>query len=219
MLLLRAPRGQTSLMKSDLLDLLREREIVHPTRIASVEASHRRLRLTITGYPWWRNTETAEDEQIFFSFEGVEEGLLDARTLLDFDEDEALEFFNVARLPDQGWADGGMSFATYCSEPLPEPLTLYAAVADYLWDAGAPRSARDYLNVPEGSLARFCALTRERSYLVAQAPEPLHLLIGAELRRQNVTHNVIANERPMTKGLFIQIGGMSFVCESATAEM
>jgi hypothetical protein len=206
-------------MRSDLLELLRQREIVHPTRIASVEASHRRLRLTIAGYPWWRTTEEAEDEEVVFSFEGVTDGLLDAQTLLDFEEDEALELFSLAPLPDQGWADGGTSFATYCFHPLPEPMTLYAAVEDYLWNAGAPRSARDYLNVPEGSLARFCALTGEGSYLVAQAPERLHRLIGAELRRQGVTHNVLANERPMPRGLFVQIGGTSFVCESATAEL
>ena len=206
-------------MKTDLLDLLRQREIVHPTRIAAVEVSHRQLRLTIAGHLWWRETERTEDEQVVFSFEGVEEGLLDAETLLDMEEDEALELFEVSPMAEQGWAHGGTSYATYCSEPLPEPLRLYAAVEDYLWDVGAPRSARDYLNVPHGSLTRFCELTKAGSYLVAEAPEHLHHIISAELLRQDVTHNVIANERPSNHGLFVQIGGTSFVCESATAEM
>lgn len=209
----------TARMKADLLDLLRQREIVHPTRIVAVEANHRQLRITIAGYPWWRATERAEDEQIVFSFDGVEEGLLDAETLLDREEDEAMEVFLVSPLAEQGWAYGGTSFATYCSEPLPEPLRLYAVVEDYLWGVGAPRSARDYLNVPDGSLVRFCELTRTGSFLVAEAPQALHNLVTAELLRQNVTHNVLTSERPSNQGLFVQISGTNFVCERATAEM
>ena len=152
-------------------------------------------------------------------FEGIEEGLLDAETLLDMEEDEALEVFCVSRLSEQGWADDGTSYSTYCSEPLLHPLTLYAAVEDYLWEVGAPRSARDYLNVPDGSLARFCELTKSRSFLVAQAPQHLHTIITTELLRQNVRHNVLTIERPSKQGFFVQIGGTNFVCERATAEI
>jgi hypothetical protein len=206
-------------MKADLIELLGQREIVHPTRIVAVEASHRQLRVTIAGYPWWRATQREEDEQVVFSFEGVEERLLDAETLLDMEEDEALEFFSVSPLPEQGWAYSDTSYATYCSEPLPEPLRLYALVDDYLWSVGAPRSARDYLNAPDGSLARFCELATSSSYLVAEAPEQLHHMILAELLRQGVAHNVIASKRPANDGLFVQMGGTSFVCRSATAEI
>lgn len=206
-------------MKPDLIELLNQREIVHPTRIVAVEAGHRQLRITIAGYPWWRATEREGDAQVVFSFEGVEEGLLDAETLLDMEDDEALEFFNVSPLPEQGWAYSGTSYATYCSEPLPEPLKLYALVDDYLLSVGAPRSARDYLNAPDRSVARFCKLATSSSYLLAEAPEQLHQMILTELLRQGVTHNVIASERPANQGLFVQMGGSCFVCRSATAEM
>jgi hypothetical protein len=206
-------------MKADLLDLLRQRHIVHPTRIAAFKARHRQLRITIAGYPWWRPTEQTKEGQVTFSFEGVEEGLLDAETLLDMEEYEALEMFHVSPLSEQEWADGGTSFATYCSEPLPEPLKLYALIEDYLWRAGAPRSARDYLNVPHGSLAGFCEVTRTGSYLLARAPERLHNIISAELLRQGVRHDVLTSERPPTQRLFVQIGGSSFVCETAIAEV
>lgn len=206
-------------MKTDLLDLLLQTEIVHPTRIVAVEARHHELRITIAGYPWWRGTEGGEEEQIVFTFEGVEEGLLDAETLLDMEEDEALEVFRVSSLSGEGWANEGTSYSTYCSEPLPHPLRLYAAVEDYLWEAGAPRSARDYLNVPEGSLSRYCELARASSFLVAEAPQRLHIIITTELLRQNVRHNVLTSERPLKQGLFVQIGGTNFMCERATAEM
>lgn len=206
-------------MKTDLIDLLGKTEIVHPTRIAAVEASHRELRITIAGYPWWRPGTGGGEERIVFSFEGVEEGQLDAATLLDMQEDEALEVFLVSRLADEPWADTGTFYASYCSEPLPDPLRLFAVVEDYLWDAGAPRSARDYLNVPCGYLSRFCDLAGTASFLVAEAPKHLHDMIIAELRRQNVTHNVLMSERPSKRGVFVQIGGTSFVCEGATAEI
>lgn len=145
--------------------------------------------------------------------------MLDAETLLDMEENEALEVFRVSSLSEEPWADGDTFYATYCSEPLPHPLKLYAAVEDYLWDAGAPRTARDYLNVPAGSLSRFCAITSTASFLLAQAPQHIHEIVLAELQRQNVSHNVLTSERSSRPSLFVEIGGTSFVCERATAEM
>ena len=218
-LLSRGYRGQLLRMKTDLLDLLNQAKIVHPTRIVAVEASHHQLRITIAGYPWWRNDPGGDEEQIVFSFEGVREGLLDPETLLDMEEDEALEVFEVSSLSEEGWAESGTSYATYCSEPLPHPLKLYVIIEDYLWDAGAPRSARDYLNVPNGSLSHFCEIASTSSFFVAQAPQNIHDMILAELQRQNVSHNVLTSERASNRNLFVKIGGTSFVCERATAEM
>src|SRR6476661_7140904 len=104
-------------MKTDLIDLLRKREIVHPTRIVAVEGGHRQLRISLEGWPWWRDGPTDREERILFSFEGIEEGLLDAATLLDIEEDEALELCSVSPLSEMPWAAGGTSYATYCSEP------------------------------------------------------------------------------------------------------
>jgi hypothetical protein len=208
-------------MKADLLDLLRQREIVFPTRIAAVEGGHRQLRVTIAGCPWWRETEMGErlqEEQIVLLFEGIQ-GLLDAETLLDWEYDEALESFEVSPLSEQRWANGLTSYSTYCSERLPDPLRLYSVVADYLWEAGAPRSPRDYLNVPHGTLASFCAITATTSYLLARAPEYLHQMISAELLRQNVRHNVLTEKGRPDDGLLVQLGASSFMCANATAEI
>ncbi|HEY0086328.1 MAG TPA: hypothetical protein VGB65_10510 [Allosphingosinicella sp.] len=205
-------------MKTDLLDLLNQTEIVHPTRIVAVETSHRQLRITLAGYPWWRNDPGGEEGRIVFLFEGVGEGLLDPQTLLDMKEDEALEVLEVSSVSDHLWADDGTSYSTYCSEPLPHPLKLYAIIEDYLWNTGAPRSARDFLNVPEGSLSRFCQLANTSSFLVAQSPQHVHEMVVAELQRQNVSHNVLTSEGSSSRNLFVKIGGSSFVCERATAE-
>lgn len=218
-MLLPADRGQLLQMKVNLFDLLRQREIVHPTRITAIEAGNRQLRVTVFGYPWWQSVISSNEGRIAFLFEGIKEGLLDADTLLDMEEDEALEVFRVSPLSNEQWATVGKSYAIYCSSPLPEPLKLYALVEDYLWNIHAPRSARDYLNVPNGSLTRFGEITKSSSFLVAKAPERLHQIISAELQRQNVRHNVLTSTRPATHNLFVEMGSASFTCERATAEM
>ena len=134
-----------------------------------------------------------------------------------WDCDEPVHF-HVSPLSEQGWAHGRTSYGTYCSEPLPDPLRLYAVV-DYLWEAGAPRSPRDYLNAPHGTLASFCAVTKTSSYLLARAPEHLDQIISAELLRKNVRHNGPAHKDRPDDGLFGELGGSSFVCQNATAEI
>jgi hypothetical protein len=205
-------------MKTDLLELLNRTNIVHPTRIVGIEASHLQLRIKVSGNQWWRSDVGAGEGQIVFTFEGIGEGLLNPETLLNMEEDEALEIFEVSLLSEKEWAKAGISFATYCSEPLPHPLQLYLIIEDYLWNAGALRSARDYLNIPNGSLLRFCEIAGTSSYLLAEAPPKIHELVAAELKRQNVSHNVITSERTSNQTLLVQIGDTSFVCERATAE-
>ncbi len=205
-------------MKTDLLELLNRTNIVLPTRIVGIEASHLQLRIKVSGNQWWRNDVRAEEGQIVFTFEGIGEGLLNPETLLNMDDDEALEIFEVSLLSEKEWAKAGTSFATYCSEPLPHPLQLYLIIEDYLWNAGALRSARDYLNIPNGSLLRFCEIASTSSYLLAEAPPKIHELVLEELKRQNVSHNVIISERTSDQTLLVQIGDSSFVCERATAE-
>lgn len=205
-------------MENDLIDLLRARRIVHPTRIAAVQIEHRQLRLTITGTPWWRDAARSQEEQITFSFDGVGEGLLDPETLLDMEEDEALEVISVSPLSQEGWADKGARYDTYCTEPLPKPMSLYAAVEDYLWSADVPRTARDYLNVPDGSLSRFCAIATTSSFLLARAPQEIHRIVLEELQRQKVSYNVLTNEQRPDDRLLVRIGGSRFICSRATAQ-
>jgi hypothetical protein len=87
----------------------------------------------------------------------------------------ALHAFEVSPLSEKGWAATGPYFATYCSEPLPHPLKLYAIIEDYLWDAVAPFSPRDYLNM--SSLSDFCQIASTSSFLVAEAPLHIHEMI------------------------------------------
>lgn len=213
------PRPLLSGMSIDLLDLLRTREIVHPSRITAAELSHRQLRVSISGYPWWLSDGERKEGTMVIVFSGVREGLLDVGDLLDFDDDEALDqSIGVSELSDLEWTDKGTGYAIYCTEPLPDPLGLYAAVEDYLWSVSAIRSARDYLNMPQGSLARFCNLVEANLYLVGSAPSNLADIIVAELQRRKVKYSLVATSRTSHDGLFVELGGSRFICDSATAE-
>lgn len=75
---------------------------------------------------------------------------------LDSEYDEILEFFDISPLVEHDWAQP-YGFEIYGSAPLPEPLSLYARVEDYLWEADASKTARDFLNMGNGGLLKnFC---------------------------------------------------------------
>lgn len=204
-------------MNVDLIKLLATRPIVHPNRITAVETADRALRITVTGFPWWAGRPTESVGEIIFNFEGLREGQLDTDSLLDFNDDEILEVFQVNPVSEQPWADIGTWFSTYCSTPLPHPLDLYAELEDLLIHVGAPRSAKDYLNAPNGSIRKFCEVTQASTYLLCKCPRVIHEIVLRELERQGVKFSVIENERPSTEELFVQIGGSSFICQKATA--
>jgi hypothetical protein len=215
-----APRSrseQKSVMIVDLIKLLASRSIVHPNRITAIETAHRALRITVTGFPWWTDRPTGSVGQIIFEFEGLGEGLLDTDSLLNFDEDETLEVFEVTPVFKQPWAGVGTWFSTYCSTPLPHPFDLYAELEDFLVHADAPRSARDYLNVPDGSIRKFCEVTQANTYLLSNCPRAIHEIVLRELERKGVKFSVIETERASTGELFVRIGRSAFFCQRATA--
>nr|WP_295371643.1 hypothetical protein [uncultured Sphingosinicella sp.] len=201
-----------------LTELLRSREIIHPSRLSSAILSNRELRLTVTGHPWWREDKwTGSEEQLVLVFRGVAGGSLDTGTILDFEEDEALEEFQVGALDEHEWACPAI-YSVYCHAPLVDAFRLYALVEDYLWEAGVPTSAREFLNMDTGQLQRFQEITASTSYLVARGPEAIRQIVSDELMRQSVPHNVLTNSLPQADLLLVRLGGSHFFCEEAIAE-
>jgi hypothetical protein len=200
------------------IQLLRAREIVHPSRIAGITAYDRKVRVEIAGYPWWLDeTARGHEATITFTFEGIAEGWLDPTTIFNFDDDEALEVFVIDMLIDHEWALPH-NHEVFCSAPMPDPLALFERVQDYLWRNDAFLTARDILNLPEGLLSRFRAITAGNSYLVGRGPESVRQIICAELLRQDVAHNVVSHILEPKELLLVRLGGSQFVCENAMAE-
>ena len=200
------------------IQLLRSREIVHPSRIAGITAYDRKVRVEVAGYPWWlAEADRGHEATITFTFEGITGGWLDPTTIFDFDDDEALEVFEIDKLSDHGWALP-KEHEIFCSAPMREPLALLECVEDYLWKNDALLTARDFLNLPEGLFSRFREITAGNSYLVGRGPESLRQIICAELLRQDVEHNIVSHSIESKDLLLIRLGGSQFVCENAIAE-
>jgi hypothetical protein len=71
----------------ELIDLLSERQIVHPSRIVSSTFQGGEVRLSIEGYPWWQGSLSHDPSRILFRFSGLTSGNISLITLLNDGDD------------------------------------------------------------------------------------------------------------------------------------
>jgi hypothetical protein len=208
-------------MRVVLRELLHNCEIVHPSRLTNISATGRELSLCVEGHPWWREKQEQHGEgKITLVFEGVADAHLclgDLFSEWNSGADEFLEEFSVLPVSRPSWA-GPNDYTIYANAPLPEPRTLHAILEDYLWMADATKSARDFLNMPDGLIASFIDISASDSYMVAQGPLAIREIVTDELKRQSVPHNVLQAAPRWTDRLIVHIGGSAFLCGAAYAE-
>jgi hypothetical protein len=203
-------------MVIDAIQLLSERQIIHPSRIVSASLADREFRLSIAGYQWWRDTTGDNEGQITFRFSGVTRGHLNLPALLDKEEIEWLEEFVISPTSTLDWA-GPNQFQIYCSAPLADPLAVYAIVENYIFASRAHRVPGDFLNGAD-RLSRFLEFTSSSGYLLASGPEAIRSLVVGELKAQSVPHTVIEAKGHPEARLFVRLEGSAFFCASALAE-
>jgi len=136
--------------------------------------------------------------------------------LMDHDWDEALEDFEIGLTSTLDWAQPNQ-FNIYCSAPLPQPLTVYTAVENYLLTARASRKPGDFLNGAD-RLDEYLKITASMGYLLATGPASIHDLVVRELHAQSVPHTVLATIGKAEGRLFVRFGCSTFFCETALAE-
>jgi hypothetical protein len=203
-------------MQVDLVELLQSHPIVHPSRIASATFETGQIVLTIEGYPWWRDSaDFSAEDRITFRFGDVTSGEVDPVGLLDADDDEALEDFEIAETSALGWAQPAR-FNIYCSAPLPHPLDIFTALEDYL--RGSQRRPADFLNCGD-ELANFLRMTASPGYQLARVPEAIRKLLQAILVTQDVPHTIIETAGNCEGKLFVRLAGSAFFCDTAVAEL
>jgi hypothetical protein len=203
-------------MVVDAIQLLSERGIVHPSRVVSSILAAREFRLSIAGYPWWRNTVGDDEGKISFRFSGVTRGQLDLTALLDHEEIEALEEFEISLTSTLAWAKPSQ-FQIYCSAPLLRPLTVYTIVEDYLLASKAHRTPGDYLN-GAARLSQFLEIATSNGYLLATGPESIRRLVVSELEAQSIPYTIVETTGRPEGRLFVRLEGSAFFCETAVAE-
>ena len=202
-------------MRVDLVELLAERSIAHPTRIERAVICRNRLELTVSGHAWWSDAGAGDpSSQVALVFEELSGGELPVCLNDPYDED--LEAFWVQRLAGVGWAQPDTN-AIYCNGPLSDPVSLYSKLQAYLVAADAFKGPSDFLNQGE-VLARFAKITSGKSYLLARGPDVVCRLLCDELGAQAVSHTVIAHSRPPEDRLWVRLNGSGFLCARAWAE-
>lgn len=203
-------------MRQDLVQLLRDRSVGHPSRVVAATLEGCDLRVRARGWPWWSDkADTGRDHAVEFIFGGVGDGVID---LPDFDaEHDALEPFSVVPSDDLPWAQQNGS-AVYCNAPLPKPLEVYLAVHDFLASHGAFRRAWQFLNCPDDErLAPFVQITQSSSYLLGRFPPAIRNLVCVELESQGVTYSELPTVFEKPGRLLVTIGMSQFFCETADA--
>ncbi|MDI1365714.1 MAG: hypothetical protein PSX79_12775 [bacterium] len=206
-----------AMTRVDLVSLLSERKVVHPTAIARGVLEGRNFRVVVVGHPWWRCDPAPKSENVIhLIFENISQGLLDL-PLTDEDWDEGLDTFSITGLEGVAWAQPSLR-QIFCSAPTPDPIRFYALLTAYLKAEGAFTSAAHYLN--GGSEPhRFVETLGSPGYLIATAPEAIARIVCAELDRQGVPHTVqgSVSTTPDTR-LWVKLGDANFVCGRAFAE-
>lgn len=200
-----------------LLELLSKKTLSHPTTVTVAHLADDSLRLTVRGYGWWKDQPTMANGDAILSFTGISRGALEVPTLLDPEDDEALENFEVTQSDDLDWAQP-VTFSIYCSEPLPEPLAIYDVVERWVERSGGVKAVRDFLHGAT-RLSAFLTYTNTNFFMLAQGPESLRPLLADELKRQNVKHQFEPNGGRQESRYFVRLSAETwFFCESATLE-
>lgn len=208
-------------MRVELEKLLKEQQIYHPTRLVGISAADGELRLTIKGYVWWKEeADDNEEGSITFIFVWPNSGALHADIFSNCGDDEAdevLEDFSIDK-SEPGSLSDHEYLSLYASSPIPDPLSLYLKVDDYLSGLYTFRRPNDFLNCGAGGLVGFTKIAQSSAFLIARAPGALCDIIVHELEAQGVKYY---HSDPVTlrkNGLIISWYGMAFECEAAYAE-
>ena len=204
--------------RRDLLDLLIDRPIVHPTKIDAVTWRDGQLTIAVSGHRWWASPY--EDRQIEGKISLVFDGLEKGRLLTDelqAGDDEALEDFEVITVSEVPWAQA-REWSIYCSGPIGEPIALFAKVYDYLRLSDAFLEPQHFLNQAR-DISGFAAMTRASGFLVGRGPICIRDLICGELERQAVPHNVVRTAIDTEPQFLVRLGNSAFLCHQALAEL
>lgn len=203
-------------MRRDLIELLEDRPIVHPTRIEQASLRGRILTLEISGYRWWASayTDRAQQAAIQLVFERLGCGGLKTDEF-DPEDDEALDRFEILRVEDTPWAQA-CDWSIYCSGPVGDPVALFVVAQDYLAKHHAFLPVGYFLNQGE-TVSRFKAVAASHGFLLARTPRQLRDLLCAELDRQHVPHSVLNTPTDEEPTLIVRLGESAFFCGEAWA--
>ena len=206
-------------MRVELVELLRTRDICHPSRFILLESKNKSdIRIEVTGYPWWLNNPNPDlDRKISFYFEGISDGLLTSDVFQADYFEEDLKSFDVRPLSEHEWAKG-VNCDVYCNSPLSNSLEIYASVHDFLLSAECPYAPERYLNMGNsGSISEFATIASSNSFLLCHGPEAVCHVVSRVLEICGAKFNVLMGKDMSNNLICVELLGSHLICRSAYA--
>ena len=204
-------------MQIQLLDLLRSREIVHPSRIVRIEsACDSSCSLELVGYPWWCDLIPTTDEQkAVIRLEGIQDGNLDVVLLESGPSDDDLENFDVQPLNSYSWASG-IYQQLFCSTPIEDPIKIYATLHDYLISVQCLYSPHQYLNMGDvGTFQFFEDICRSNSFQLCAGPDSICKAVADEIDKEGATYTFVDGRRLESPDILVSIKDSQITCSNA----
>lgn len=206
-------------MKMDLVTLLETRTIGHPSRFLALRMDKTsELQIDVMSHPWWDQApRDLEERKIVFHFTGIRDARIDFSDLAPDPHNEFLECFRARRLEDLEWARGSWR-QIYCSQAIPDPLSIHAALHDFLVSMDCPYGPDHYLNMGgHRSLSAFLGICASGNFLFCDAPPSICDLMVRLLEKQGVEMAFLERGDISGSLLWVGLGQSHFVCQSAYA--
>lgn len=209
-------------MRINLLELLQERTIVHPSSISLISSSEdRKLSIKVSGYPWWHvSPSPRESDTLTLEFNGIVSSSLDSDIFQRDHFDEDLEYFDAFRLEECQWAQGP-SCEVYMNCALATPIELFIRLHDLLLSFGCPFAPSRYLNMGlSDTLEEFQQICASKSFKIFQGPEQMWRLISDGIIDSDKDCTILTTRSSKDESpemIFVRIGSSFLICESAYA--
>lgn len=200
-----------------LLDLLGEREIVHPSTVKKIAYSNGALEIDICGYPWWlpkRKAQQMCDSHALIEFRDISHANLTESVLHNDSLAEDLEEFNLEALSLAEW-NKGHSTEVFCSEPVEAMLPILSALDQHLIDQNCPFSWQQFVNFGH-SISEFLEPKTFGSFKLCEGPAAICEVVAKELDKMNVKHTQITSHRPFFSGILMRWWDSYLISDDAT---
>jgi len=182
--------------------------------------------MDIRGWPWWREDGGGpEESDISFHFEDIQHGTFDSGLFVADWGDEGLEPLLAKPGSEVPWMGAGLG-QVFCSQPVLDPLAIYAALDEFLRGIECPYGPLHYLNCSNGDefpwsmgeLMRFLKITQSASFQICRGSKAICDVVCEALGRQGGKFSFVEDSRDHYKDMiWVRFGDSQFVCHSAYA--
>lgn len=202
-----------------LLDVLRNREIIHPTRVVELQFGKNEAILKIEGYPWWlpsSEKQKIDSSEASIRMASISLARLTESCLLADAYEEDLEDFAVSECRQEVW-NQGVAAQVFCTDSVQNIPSLLSAIDDFLCQSACPINRSVFL-YQEDTFSAFVRTLSSSSFQLCRAPMALCQCISKELKKQEVRHNIVSSDMPFASDLLVKWRDGFIICQEVIIE-